>query len=136
VGVSAPLSLSEADNDFASATDTDLIVDFGPGGGSGGGYADHAIVFSDLLLGTGTVITGFDVVTDTVPGIDSGDISFDDHSVTIGIGNTNYPGGQVLDIQLQTSAAQTPEPGTLLSMIAALGAGGLALAFRRPLRRR
>jgi hypothetical protein len=68
VGISSPLSLSTGNNDYASATNTDLIVDFGPAGGSGGGIFAHEIVFSELYAGTGISIDGFTIQTNNVPG--------------------------------------------------------------------
>src|SRR5579862_1198255 len=95
VGVSSPLSLSTGNNEYASTTNTDLIVDFGPFGGYGGGIPDHEIVFSGLYAGTGLSINGVTIGTNNVPGLIASDITFTANSVTVAIGNINYTGGQV-----------------------------------------
>jgi hypothetical protein len=121
VGISSPLPLSTGNNLYASATDTDLIVDFGPAGGGGSGQPpDHYVIFSDLYLGTGVSVTGFSIVIDTVPGVSIGDISFDAHSVSINVSGATWPGGRKLDLAVHAS----PEPSTLV--LAALGFAGLA----------
>jgi hypothetical protein len=127
VGVSSPLSLSTGNNEYASTTNTDLIVDFGPFGGYGGGIPDHEIVFSGLYAGTGLSINGVTIGTNNVPGLIASDITFTANSVTVAIGNINYTGGQVLDVSLETSAV--PEPSTFLSAL--LGVGSAVFAAIR-----
>jgi hypothetical protein len=130
VGTSAPVALSTGNNLSASATATDLIVNFGPSAGSGGGIADQFILFDALYLGTGATVTGFTIVTNTVPGIVAGDISFAANSVTILIGDANWDGGQVLDIALQNSSA-TPEPAAALFVFTGIGLIAARARWRR-----
>ena len=119
VGVSSPVLLSSANNLNASATDTDLIVDFGPAAGAGGGISDHEIVFSGLYTGTGISIDGFTIQTNNVPGLLLSDITFTANSLTFLIGGVAYSGGQVLDVSLQTSSV--PEPSTFLPALLGVG---------------
>jgi hypothetical protein len=142
VGTSSPASLSGGNNLYASATATDLILEFGPssgGLGNDGSTFGYYILYDDLFAGTSQHITGFNLVS--IPNLSDEDgqpvvfsasrIAFTDHTVTVGVGGVAFDWRDgttsYLDIALQVSPG-VPEPSTVV--LFGLGALGLFAVAR------
>jgi len=107
-GPADTVALTTGNNLYLDAEDNSLLFSFGPGHGSGGPFPalGHFILFQDISP-TAPTISGLAYQTD-LPGFVAGDISFTAHSVTIGYGGIDYPGGQYLTVSLQF----VPEPSS------------------------
>ncbi len=107
-GDSDRIALTTAGNLFANVEASSILLDFGPGPGSGGPIESHLIVFRDLdWIGTPGRITGFTFDT-TLTGMDRNRISFTDDGVTVNYADLNFAGGEYLDIFLETSHVPIP----------------------------
>ena len=125
-GPSDSISLSSANNIFVNPESSSILFNFGPVVGSGGGYADHRIIVSDIdWFGEPSLTLSSVTATSDIPGFSPSFVTFDAHSVTLSIRGFNWSGGQSVLVQL----TPVPEPATMGLLL--VGVSSLFYARRR-----